>query len=143
MSINAKMQFFRSCLAVAVIQFMVFVLASCGDAPGQVNAVVVCSIRKVGDDYLFPLQEIIVNKTNLNLNLHEGQDMRGRGLRYRGHSDRVFPNMIIVSYSIKKDKKSGNLTFQVVETLSVINGKIPALNNQSLSDYIREIQQKL
>jgi hypothetical protein len=108
---------------------------ACGKAPGKINFIVLCSIRKEGDKYIFPIKEILMNNSGLKINIGLGKDMGGGGLKYHGQSDRIFPDLIIVCYHVSKKLGIDQLQFQMVESMSVIDGKIPSLNNQKLSQY--------
>lgn len=125
-------------LFVSLFLGLTMCLTSCGRAPGQVNVIVLCSITKEHDRYLFPLQKVLLDKSGLELNLRTGQDMSGNGLRYHGQTNAVFPNKIIVSYAVKTNNIEPS--FQLVETLAVIDEKIPALDNKSLSDFEKSLQ---
>ncbi len=134
MQIIKKKSLYSKILAFCIL-LGILLITACGRAPGKINFIVLCSIRKNSGKYMFPVKEVLMNKSGFKINIGLGQDMGGGSLKYHGQADRVFPDLIIVCYHVSKEPGFDQLQFQLVESMSVINGMLPSLNNKSLSEY--------
>lgn len=113
---------------------VLFVMWFSNAAIEQSNVVLLCSIVDGNGNRQYPLKKVILDKSGLDLHSQVGQDMAQIGVKYSGAKMGMFPDQLIVVALFEKNKTTGRLEAQLNQTLSVIQGKIPAKNNQTVAE---------
>ena len=147
LTLNKKISITPSRMIYKIIKILFFVfpaffLFGCGTPPENPNVILLCSLKKQNEKYIFLLEKVLFDSSNLDLKFRIGMDVSGHGLKYRGEHEHRISDMYICFFSISEKAQSEVKKVQFVKSLSVVNGVIPALNNESLIDFEKSLDSK-
>ena len=128
-------------IAITIV-FLLFhqLFTGCSTRSDEEQLIILCSIEKNGESYSFPLEKVVIDRMFIASKLHKGTDMSGNGLKYRGDKLNIYPNRILVFYSVKRESSQKSPKVKMVRSLAVIDDKLPALGNQSLSEFVEALK---
>lgn len=128
-------------MVVIILSLLLSVILSGGEDLER-NVVLICAIVDAEGRRELPLRKIVFDHSGVDSGFRLGEDMSQFGVTYNGPSGGLYPDQLVVVFWVSRDEKSNRLRRKLLETYSVIGGKIPTKNNQSLADFEKNLASK-